>query len=134
MIYVTLHSDRLVTAGEIADAYGLSQNHIAKVAQELIKKGLLVGVRGRGGGVRLARPAEEIKLGELMTPAEGAADVIDCKNGIGGECRIISACRLKGIFAKAHQAFLSVLNEYTLADLAGSQEMQKTLTKALNSD
>jgi len=76
MIYVALHPARLVTTREIAEAYGLSLNHIAKVTQELIKMGLLEGQRGRGGGVRLARPADEIKLGELMNSGEGAAGVI----------------------------------------------------------
>ena len=126
MIYVALHPDRLVTTREIAEAYGLSQNHIAKVTQELIKMGMLEGVRGRGGGVRLAKPAEEIRLGEIMPPAEGKAGVIDCQNGIGGPCRIVSACRLKGIFGEAHRAFLAVLDDYTLADLVKQPDVLKS--------
>ncbi|MDB4618082.1 Rrf2 family transcriptional regulator [Akkermansiaceae bacterium] len=134
MIYVALHSDRLVTTREIAEAFGLSLNHIAKVTQELIKMGLLEGQRGRRGGVRLARPAEEIKLGELMGPAKGDSGVIDCQNGIGGPCRILPVCRLKGIFAQAHGAFLSVLNQHTLADLVGTPQMQKALIRLLNAE
>ena len=133
MIYVALHPARLVTTREIAEAYGLSLNHIAKVTQELIKMGLLEGQRGRGGGVRLARPADEIKLGELMNSGEGAAGVIDCQNGVGGPCRIVPACKLKGVFAEAHQAFLTVLNDYTLADLVDEPKVQKTLLNLLGS-
>lgn len=130
MIYVALHPDRLVTAREIAEAYGLSLNHIAKVTQDLIKMGLLEGQRGRGGGVRLARPADEIKLGELMGSSQSEG-VIDCQNGVGGACKIVPVCRLKGVFAEAHQAFLAVLNEHTLADLVGEEKMQKALLKLL---
>ena len=132
MIYVALHPERRVTTREIAEAYGLSVNHIAKVTQELIKMNLLEGQRGRGGGLRLARPAHEIYLGELMGPGEGAAKVLDCENGIGGSCRILPACRLKEIFSEAHDAFLAVLNQHTLADLVGEPQMQKALLKLLD--
>lgn len=134
MIYVALHSDRLVTTREISEAYGLSQNHIAKVTQELIRMGLLEGLRGRGGGVRLAKEANQITLGELMSPAEGDVGVIDCQNGIGGPCRIAPVCRLKGIFAEAHRAFLSVLNSYTLADLVDQPKMRKALERLLSEE
>jgi len=132
MIYVAVHSDRLVTTREIAESYGLSQNHIAKVTQDLIKLGLLEGVRGRGGGVRLARPAAEITLDDLISQPEVMAGVIDCQNGIGGPCKIVPACRLKGIFAEAYQAFLSVLKSYTLADLIAQPKMRKTLEDLLS--
>jgi len=131
MIYVALHSDRLVTTREIAEAYGLSQHHIAKVTQDLIRMGLLEGVRGRGGGVRLAKEADQITLGELMKPGEDEVGVIDCQNGIGGPCRIAPVCRLKGIFGEAHRAFLSVLDSYTLADLVGQPKMRKALESLL---
>ena len=67
-----------------------------------------------------------------MAQAGGAEGVIDCENGIGSVCRIVSSCRLKGIFAKAQRAFLAVLDEYTLADLVENKEMQKALMKALS--
>lgn len=96
--------------------------------------GLLEGQRGRGGGGRLARPADEIKLGELMGPGEGEAGMIDCPNSVGGPSRIVPVCRLKGIYAEAHQAFLTVLNEHTLKDLVGEPKMQKALLKLLNAE
>lgn len=132
MVYVALNPDRLVTSREFAEAYGLSPHHIAKDTQDLIRMGLLAGRRGRGGGLRLVRPAEEIRLGELVAPAVDDPGVIDCRNGIGGTCKIIPACHLKGILDKAHLAFLAVLNEYALADLVGDAHTRRTLEKLLS--
>lgn len=117
LIYVALHPDRLVTSREIAEAYSLSHNHIAKVCQELIRHGFLQAQRGRGGGVKLARAPEEILLGELLYLGEEKPKVVDCETGIGGVCRIAPACRLKGIFAQAQRAFLDVMNSHTLAEV-----------------
>ena len=123
LIYVALHSDRLVTAREIAEAYDLSHNHISKVCQELIRHGFLAAQRGRGGGVRLARKPEEIKLGELLYLGEPNPQVIDCEGGVGGVCRIAPACRLKGIFAQAQRAFLEVLNSHSLAEVISQPKL-----------
>ena len=127
MIYVALHQDRLVTAKEISEAYDLSHNHIAKVIKELVSAGMLEGVRGRGGGVRLLKSAADIKLGEIMGLAEGKSSIVDCKNGIGGPCRIASACRLKGVLDEAQAAFFEVLNSYSLASLIEEPERRKAL-------
>jgi len=133
LIYVALHPDRLVTAREIAEAYGLSINHIAKVCQDLIRHGFLAGQRGRGGGVRLAIPAEKIHLGDLIYLGESKPAVIDCNAGIGGQCKIAPACRLKGVFAKAQRAFLAELNAYTLADMVTQPKMANQLKSLLDS-
>ena len=132
LIYVALHPDRLVTAREIAEAYGLSVNHIAKVCQDLIRHGLLEGQRGRGGGVRLAKPADQIRLDEVIYLGESNPQVIDCNTGIGGQCKIAPACRLKGVFAKAQRAFLAELNSHTLADMVTQKKMAGELRKFLN--
>lgn len=123
LIYVALHPDRLVTSREIAEAYSLSHNHIAKVCRELIRHDFLHAQRGRGGGVKLARPPEEILLGELLYLGEEKPKVIDCETGIGGACRIAPACRLKGIFARAQRAFLEVMNSYTLAEVVSQPKL-----------
>ena len=132
LIYVALHPDRLVTAREIAEAFGLSVNHIAKVCQDLIRHGLLEGQRGRGGGVRLAKPADQIRLGEMIYLGEDKPKVIDCDSGIGGQCKIAPACRLKGVFAKAQRAFLAELNAHTLADMVTQPKMANQLRKLLS--
>ncbi len=124
LIYVALNPGRLVTSREIAEAYGLSPNHIAKVCQELIRHNFLKAQRGRGGGVQLARDAESIKLGELLHLGEGNPKVVDCETGIGGACRIAPACRLKGIFAQARHAFLDVMNSHTLAEVVAQPQLR----------
>lgn len=131
MIYVALHQDRLVTAKEISDAYSLSHNHIAKVIKELVGAGILEGVRGRGGGVRLLKSADDIKLDEIMELAEGRDSIVDCKNGIGGPCCIAPACRLKSILGEAQSAFFAVLGKYSLASLIEEPERRKALEKIL---
>ncbi|MDA0766739.1 MAG: Rrf2 family transcriptional regulator [Verrucomicrobia bacterium] len=133
LIYVALHPDRLVTAREIAEAYGLSINHIAKVCQDLIRHGLLEGHRGRGGGVRLAKPADKIRLGDVIHLGESKPLIIDCNAGIGGPCKIAPACRLRGVFAKAQRAFLAELNAHTLADMVAQPGMANQLRSLLGS-
>lgn len=123
LIYVALHPDRLVTAREIAEAYDLSHNHIAKVCQELIRHGFFQAQRGRGGGVKLGRNPEDILLGELLYLGEETPKVIDCESGIGGICRIAPACRLKGYFAQAQRAFLDALNSHTLAEVIAQPKL-----------
>ncbi|MEJ6581023.1 MAG: Rrf2 family transcriptional regulator [Akkermansiaceae bacterium] len=132
LIYVALHPDRLVTTREIAEAYDLSINHIAKVCQDLIRHGLLEGQRGRGGGVRLAKPADKIRLGDVIYLGESKPVIIDCHTGIGGQCKIAPACRLKGVFAKAQRAFLNELNAHTLADMVAQPKMAKQLRSLLD--
>ena len=123
MFYVALHSDRLVTARQIAEAYGLSHNHISKVCQELIRHRFLKAQRGRGDGVRLAREPEDIKLGELLYPGDTHPKVVDCDSGVGGVCRIATACRLKGILAQAQRAFVEVLNSHSLAEVISQPKL-----------
>lgn len=117
LIYVALHPNRFVTSREIADAYGLSHHHLAKVCQTLIRHDFLQAQRGRGGGVMLARDPKSIRLGELLDLGEKHPRVIDCDTGVGGACRIAPACRLKGIFARARLAFLEVMHAHTLAEI-----------------
>ncbi len=123
LIYVALHPGRLVTSREIAEAYGLSHHHLAKVCQDLIRHGFLKSQRGRGGGVQLARDPDSIRLGELLYLGEENPKVIDCETGVGGACRIAPACRLKGIFAQAQQAFLEVMNSHTLAEIISQPKL-----------
>ena len=123
LIYVALHPGRLVTSREIAEAYGLSHNHLAKVCQELIRHGFLKAQRGRGGGVQLARDPASINLGELLSLGQLKPKVVDCKTGVGGVSRISPACRLKGIFAQAQQAFLDVMNSHTLAEVVAQPKL-----------
>lgn len=91
----------------------VSYNHVAKIAQALVHCGLLVSVRGRNGGIRLARPAEEIQLSEAIRQLEPGMKLADC-----GRCMLRNDCRLSCILGEALAAFVGVLDRYTLADAA----------------
>jgi Rrf2 family nitric oxide-sensitive transcriptional repressor len=119
LMYASVKRDALVTIQEVADAYGISKNHLMKVAFELGRKGFLETVRGRGGGLRLARPAEKIGVGEVVRAMEEDFTMVECFDPKANQCVITGPCRLRGALSRALKAYFAVLDEYTLADLAG---------------
>ena len=102
----------LASIAGIARAYGISQNHLMKVVNDLVNAGYLESVRGRNGGIRLARPPEEINVGALIRHTEDDFDLVGC-----GSCLIAPACGLTSVLDEALMAFLSVLDSYSLADV-----------------
>ncbi|WP_298189515.1 Rrf2 family transcriptional regulator [Novosphingobium sp.] len=92
---------------------GLSYHHVAKVAQALVAAGFAVSHRGRSGGIALARPADQIMVGEVVRTLEKGMRLTDCAT-----CALRSDCALSGVLAEALEAFLGVLDRYTLADVA----------------
>jgi len=117
LIYVALKPDGLSTVNEIAQSYGLSRNHLLKVALTLRKLGLIESMRGRSGGIRLAKSAEQINVGTIVRATEEDFSLVECMQATGGLCVISPVCRLKGMFAEALQSYLAVLDGYTLADV-----------------
>lgn len=97
---------------EIAEIYGISKDHLKKVVQDLAQAGFLEAARGRGGGIRLGRRAETIGIGEIVRHTESGFDLVDCSY-----CIVAPACSLPRILNEATQAFLGVLDRYTLADV-----------------
>ncbi len=116
LMYLALHTERLATIQEIAQSYDISESHLTKVVHHLAKTGDVESVRGKGGGIRLARPANEIRIGEIIQRAEGEAPIVECLQA-GGNCRITSACKLAKILEDEFRALFARLDEYTLADL-----------------
>lgn len=115
---------------EVAEAYSISRNHLAKVVHGLGRLGYLETRRGRGGGVRLARPPEEIHLGKLMRETEKQPVFVECFDSASNTCRISGSCRLKGILAEALNGFYAHLDRHTLHDLVTGphrHRMHKTL-------
>lgn len=112
LLYLGAQPDRVCSIAEIARAYDISQNHLMKVAHDLGKAGYVEGVRGRSGGIRLAKPANRINVGAVVRHTEEGFDLADC-----GTCVIAPACGLTGVLAEALTAFMAVLDRYTLADL-----------------
>jgi Rrf2 family nitric oxide-sensitive transcriptional repressor len=118
LMYAAVRHGELVTIQEVADAYGISKNHLMKVAFELGRQGYLETVRGRGGGLRLSRAPDRIGLGEVIRMTEEDFTMVECFDPKTNTCAITGACRLRGILSKALQAYFAVLDDYTLADLA----------------
>ena len=112
LLHLGARPEGLCSIAEIARAYGISQNHLMKVVQDLVRAGYVVSARGRFGGIRLGRPADEINVGEVIRHTEDGFDLVDC-----GSCIIAPACGLTGALSEALRAFMAVLDGYTLDDL-----------------
>ncbi len=117
LIYLGTTPERLATIDQVAEAYGISANHLMKVVHHLGRLGCIETVRGKGGGMRLARPPAEINVGEIVRASEDSLALVECFEEGGGDCRISRSCVLKQALGEALQAFLKVLDGYTLADL-----------------
>ena len=117
LMYLALRPGESSTIQEIAERYGISKNHLMKVVQHLGAAGWIETSRGRGGGLRLARPAAAIDLGDVVRSTEEDVALVECFKPEENLCAITPACRLKGIFAEALEAFFQALSRYTLADL-----------------
>ena len=114
--------DGIATIPEVAEVYGISRNHLMKVVHNLGQAGYLANSRGRAGGMRLGKPAVQIGLGELIRFTEPDMDIVPCFHLDHQECPLWRACRLKRALDRATQAFMAVLDEYTLADLTTGPE------------
>lgn len=122
LMYVALQTERLPTIGEIASSYGISRNHLMKVVHELGVAGYLETVRGKNGGLRMARLASEIVLGEVVRRTEPDMALVPCFDRANAPCVITPACTLRRALHEARSAFLKVLDSYTLADLIENRD------------
>ncbi|AKH41332.1 Rrf2 family nitric oxide-sensitive transcriptional repressor [Altererythrobacter atlanticus] len=109
-------ANRQMSVDEISRRYAISRNHLSKVAQRLQAEGFVKTFRGRGGGMRLARPAEEISVGEVVRRFENLNGFVGCFPG-GAGCVVDGLCALKPALGGALDAFLSHLDAYRLSDL-----------------
>lgn len=117
LLYVAAAPEGRATIGEIASAYGISENHLVKVVHFLGKAGLLANTRGRGGGLRLARLPGEINVGKVVRLAEGANLPAECFDARANTCPLAGGCGLERVLAEAFGEFYRTLERYTLADL-----------------
>lgn len=106
-----------VTVGEIAQAHHISRSHLTKIVMTLSALGYLETTRGRGGGLRLLRPAQHIVVGEVVRQTEADFTLVECFDAASSACRLDGYCRLKGSLQQAMAAYLQVLDAVTLADL-----------------
>jgi len=121
LIYLALQPDRRATIADIAGAYDISANHLMKVVHQLAMAGDVATLRGQHGGLRLARPAETINIGEVVRRTGPDMTLVACF-AEGRRCVIQDCCVLQHALSDALVAFLGVLDGYTLADLVAPQQ------------
>ena len=126
LIHVGLCGGKLTTISDIAQSFGISKPHLMKVVNHLSQNGYLETVRGRNGGIRLVREPRDINIGQVVRDTENQLDVIGCLER-RGYCPIERACVLRSALQDATQAFLAVLDTYTLVDLIKPQRALSSL-------
>ena len=117
LMYAHAADGRLVTIEEMAASYRISRAHLMKVVNALTRTGYLTAVRGRSGGVMLARPADEIRLGDVVRATEPDFALVECLS-TGSECVIDGCCKLPTVLRRALAAFLTELDQHTVASIA----------------
>ena len=122
LLHLAARDDGLASIGEIARLYDISQNHLMKVVQDLGKAGFVRTVRGRGGGIALAMPADQVVVGQVVRHTEDGFHLVDCT-----ACVIAPACSLPRVLNEATAAFIAVLDKYTLADLMDRRHQMRGL-------
>lgn len=113
-IYLACRPEKVISVDEISRAFGISRHHLVKVVQTLTELGVVEAQRGRGGGMRLAMLPSKISVGWLIRQTEPHLDLVECFDPETSTCPIAPACGLKGILLRAQQAFLGVLDDYSL--------------------
>lgn len=118
LIYAAVEPAPLCTIERISAAYGVSRSHLMKVVQRLAEHGFIETVRGRGGGLRLARPASEITVGDVVRKMEDDLAQAECFKPNQNSCPIMTACGLKRALADALEAYLGALDRHSIADIS----------------
>jgi len=126
LMHVAQQPDRLCTIAEVADRYRISEAHLMKITHQLALAGVLETVRGKGGGMRLARPPLQINLGAVVRQMENDFSIVECF-GNGDQCSLSGACGLAGVLDGALRSFMDHLDAHTLADIL-PHSRDRTLT------
>lgn len=116
LLYAAARRNALITIEETARVYGISRAHLMKVVNQLTRAGFLKAVRGRSGGLELARRPDKISLGDVIRATEPDFALVECFSP-DNSCLITPRCRLRGVLKEALAAFTETLDRYTLADL-----------------
>jgi len=131
LIYLGVTEERSVTVNELAQAYGISRNHLVKIVHRLGTLGYIETMRGKNGGMRLAHDAADIRLGDVVRKFEEDMTIVECFNARTNTCPIEPGCALQGILRTATGQFMAELDRYTLADLVRSRRRLRPLLRIL---
>jgi Rrf2 family nitric oxide-sensitive transcriptional repressor len=117
LIYLCVHEGP-ASLTQLADAYGISRNHLVKVVSRLAKGGFVATRRGPGGGIELGAPPDRINIGEVVKYTEPHFNLVECFDASHSTCKLTPACALRSVLAEAHANFIATLSRYSLADIA----------------
>lgn len=129
LIYLGGQHDHLVTIREIAEKHAISENHLMKIVHKLAMRGYIETVRGKGGGMRLARQAGLINLGDVVRDTEESMAIAECFEAGNSSCILLPTCVLKSILAEARKSFFATLDLYKLSDLINTPSIVGNKTR-----
>ena len=118
LMFCAIHPERSVTIAELAESHAVSKNHLMKIVNDLARQGLLQTTRGRGGGLRLLKPASDIRIGDVVRQTETDFRLVECFDANHNSCTLTAHCQLKQVFKTALQSYFAELDKVTLADIA----------------
>jgi Rrf2 family nitric oxide-sensitive transcriptional repressor len=127
LIFLAIRDEKLATISDISEQYQISKNHMMKVAQELVHHKFVISERGRNGGLRLARPASEINLGDVIQKMEADFYLVSCLDPEKNNCKISGNCGAQTIMHEAIKAFIEVFRQYTLEDAVINEKNLKKM-------
>lgn len=130
LVFLASNPDRLSSIREIAEIYGISENYMVKIIHRLGQGGFIETIRGRNGGLRLGRPADSIRIGDVVRFTEDDCALVSCMQQGNDQkgtppCRLMPDCALRHTLGEALGAFFAVLDSRTLADMVGQEERRK---------
>jgi Rrf2 family nitric oxide-sensitive transcriptional repressor len=117
LMFCALNPERSITIAELATSHAISKNHLMKIVNDLARQGLLQTTRGRGGGLRLLKPAAQINIGEVVRSTETDFRMVECFDPISNACTLTAHCQLKRVISSALKSYLAELDKVTLADI-----------------
>ena len=120
LMFCALNPERSITIAELADSHAISKNHLMKIVNDLARQGLLQTTRGRGGGMRLLKPAADIRIGDVVRQTETDFRMVECFDTNHNACTLTAQCQLKQVIRVALQSYLAELDKVTLADITST--------------
>lgn len=124
LMYLAVCPGGMASAAEISDAFGISRHHLTKVIHRLARLGVVKTTPGRGGGVALAKPADQIRIGEIVRLCEPSLAIVECFDPVTNTCPITPMCRVADVMKNALDAFLGSLDQHTIADVVSKRETE----------
>ncbi len=121
LMYCAVRKGELSRVPDIARAYGVSELFLFKILQPLVSAKIVETVRGRHGGIRLARPASDVSLLEIVKTTEDNFAMAECFENDLADCPLVNNCALNSALREALNAFFAVLAKYSIEELSDTK-------------